>query len=147
MRDYKNIAIAVLLVVAVALGGWLIFERQQRGQLEARVAEAEEALAKMVAVEKAESTIIGYVENMSGYYCAETGKLRPLFPSGDLSLNYPLLGRVPFDPELARNCDRGRTIEDMPDTPVARAIFEIGREILKILKISSQEGTEIREEE
>ena len=95
----------------------------------------------VVAVEKAESTIIGYVENMSGYYCAETSELRPLFPRGDLKLDYPLLGQVPFDPELARNCDKGRTIEDMPDTPVARAIFEIGREILKILKISSQEGT------
>ena len=92
----------------------------------------------VVAVEKAESTIIGYVENMSGFYCAETGELRPLFPRGDLKLDYPLLGQVPFDPELARNCDKGRTIEDMPGTPVASAIFEIGREIVRIL---SQEGT------
>lgn len=52
VRDNKNIAIAVLLVVAVALGGWLFFERQQRGRIEAGKALTQKASAEDVAREE-----------------------------------------------------------------------------------------------
>jgi ATP-binding protein involved in chromosome partitioning len=46
--------------------------------------------------------LLGYVENMSGYYCADCGKVKPLFhaPEG-AELAIPCLGRVPFDPALS----------------------------------------------
>ena len=34
----------------------------------------------------------------------------------------PCLGTVPFDPELARHCDRGIPLADLSDTPVGRAL-------------------------
>ncbi len=48
--------------------------------------------------------LLGYVENMCGYYCAGCDDVRPLFP-GTLAADFgiPCLGRVPFDPELARS--------------------------------------------
>ena len=35
------------------------------------------------------------------------------------SLEIPCLGTVPFDPELARHCDQGIPLAELPDTPVA----------------------------
>lgn len=51
--------------------------------------------------------MLGYVENMAGYFCRDCGEIKALFPSSGAVLDVPLLGRVPFDPELASLCDRG----------------------------------------
>jgi ATP-binding protein involved in chromosome partitioning len=51
--------------------------------------------------------VLGYVENMAGYFCRECGEVRPLFPEPTVALEARCLGRVPFDPELAVLCDRG----------------------------------------
>jgi ATP-binding protein involved in chromosome partitioning len=51
--------------------------------------------------------LLGYVENMAGYRCRGCGEVRPLFPAATIPLDAPLLGAVPFDPELAALCDRG----------------------------------------
>ncbi|MEM7481481.1 MAG: P-loop NTPase [Acidobacteriota bacterium] len=61
----------------------------------------------VAALEETDSPLTGYVLNMAGYYCRECDGVRPLFPEGDEILDAPLLGRVPFDPELASICDRG----------------------------------------
>jgi len=53
------------------------------------------------------SPLLGYVENMAGYFCAGCGEVKPLFPPSATELDAPCLGRVPFDPELAALCDRG----------------------------------------
>ena len=48
--------------------------------------------------------LLGYVENMCGYYCAGCDDVRPLFPKTRAAdFGIPCLGRVPFDPELARS--------------------------------------------
>ncbi|HEX2162595.1 MAG TPA: P-loop NTPase, partial [Thermoanaerobaculia bacterium] len=57
---------------------------------------------------------IGHVENMAGYWCAECGAVRPLFPEGGGELAVPRLGRVPFDPALAALCDRGWPADEEP---------------------------------
>jgi hypothetical protein len=60
------------------------------------------------ALAKGSHRVLGYVENMSGYYCRDCQAVKPLFPSSDRSgLDIPCLGSVPFDPELARLCDSG----------------------------------------
>ena len=52
--------------------------------------------------------MLGYVENMRGYWCDECNDVRPLFPESErVDLGIPRLGSVPFDPELAAACDRG----------------------------------------
>lgn len=48
--------------------------------------------------------LLGYVENMCGYYCAGCDEVRPLFPESEApDFGVACFGRVPFDPELARS--------------------------------------------
>ena len=67
--------------------------------------------------------ILGYVENMSGYACPGCGEVRPLFPDPAEAdpLALPCLGRVPFDPELARLSDLGLALTEIPEAPVRPA--------------------------
>lgn len=79
--------------------------------------------------------LLGYVENMSGYYCRDCNAIKPLFASADPSiLEIPCLGTVPFDPELARHCDRGVPLEDLPGTPVGRALERVARQLMDSLQ-------------
>src|SRR4029434_9356893 len=63
----------------------------------------------VAALSKGPNRLLGYVENMSGYYCRDCDAIKPLFVSPDSAsgLEIPRLGTVPFDPELARRCDQG----------------------------------------
>jgi ATP-binding protein involved in chromosome partitioning len=59
--------------------------------------------------------VVGYVENMSGYACPRCGEVGQLFPEeaeGGLC-GLDRLGRVPFDPELARLSDRGLSLVEV----------------------------------
>ena len=72
---------------------------------------------------KTESRVLGYIENMKGYYCAGCKSVQPLFSSGtSIELKIPLLGAVPFDPELAVLCDRGQSISTNAGLPSAEAV-------------------------
>jgi hypothetical protein len=94
------------------------------------------------ALSKGPNRVLGYVENMSGYYCRDCNAIKPLFgspepfdaaqgmPSG---LEIPCLGTVPFDPELARHCDTGIPLE-APDTPVGRALEHVAQQLLNRLE-------------
>jgi ATP-binding protein involved in chromosome partitioning len=78
--------------------------------------------------------VLGYVENMSGYYCRDCEAIKPLFVSaGPSDLGIPCLGTVPFDPELARHCDRGIPLENLPGTPVGRALDHVAQQLLDSL--------------
>lgn len=83
------------------------------------------------ALRRAGRRIAGRIENMQGYACSGCGEVRPLFRTDDFqegaasglgaavgtapALDLPLLGSVPFDPELARLCDRGIPVTERPD--------------------------------
>ncbi|MGE0392744.1 MAG: P-loop NTPase [Vicinamibacterales bacterium] len=93
----------------------------------------------VAALAKGPNPILGYVENMSGYYCRECGAIKPLFGSSELSgadrdgapgLGIPCLGTVPFDPELARHCDRGIPLDALPDSPVGHALAAVADRLL-----------------
>ena len=86
---------------------------------------------------------LGYVENMSGYACPGCATVRPLFPedSETASLGLACLGRVPFDPELARLCDRGVAVTEMaasdgPASPVLAALRDVATELMNRLEES-----------
>ena len=88
----------------------------------------------VAALSKSPNRLLGYVENMSGYYCRDCNAIKPLFASPEQprptlprsdeksanaassGLGIPCLGSVPFDPELARHCDRGLPLAEPRDT-------------------------------
>ena len=86
--------------------------------------------------------LLGYVENMSGYACAGCGEVRPLFPEEPDApeLGLRCLGRVPFDPELARLCDRGVAVTELPSGtggPVLEALQAVAAELWRQLEEAS----------
>ncbi len=72
--------------------------------------------------------ILGVIENMAGYYCADCGEVKPLFSSTIKELAVPTLGSIPFDPALA-----GRSAESSED-PATLALDAIARRILEDLE-------------
>ena len=68
---------------------------------------------------------------MSGYYCRDCNAIKPLFPSPESSgLKIPCLGTVPFDPELARQCDQGTASAELAGTPVGKALEHVAQQLL-----------------
>ncbi len=89
----------------------------------------------VAALSRGPNRLLGYVENMSGYYCRDCNAIKPLFDSPVRSgIEVPCLGTVPFDPELARHCDRGLPLEDLPGTPVGRALDQVAQQLLETLQ-------------
>jgi ATP-binding protein involved in chromosome partitioning len=106
----------------------------------------------VAALSKGRNRVLGYVENMSGYYCRDCNAIKPLFVSPDQppprlrrsaeasakaepsGLEVPCLGTIPFDPELARHCDRGIPLAELPETPVGRALGHVAQQLLDSLE-------------
>ncbi len=97
----------------------------------------------VAALSKGPNRILGYVENMSGYYCRDCNAIKPLFASPEpfdaaqgrpSGLEIPCLGTVPFDPELARHCDTGSPLAELPETPVGRALGHVAQQLLDSLE-------------
>ena len=95
----------------------------------------------VAALSKGPNRVLGYVENMSGYYCRDCNAIKPLFeqPASPKplreggSLEIPCLGAVPFDPELAQMCDRGIPLAAHTETPVGRALDHVAQQLLDTL--------------
>ena len=90
------------------------------------------------ALSKGRNRLLGYVENMSGYYCRDCDAIKPLFDTGQgspLHLEIPCLGTVPFDPELARHCDRGIPLAERTETPVGRALERVAQQLVESLEL------------
>jgi ATP-binding protein involved in chromosome partitioning len=109
----------------------------------------------IAALSKAPSRLLGYVENMSGYYCRDCGAIKPLFASpesfdaaqgGPPGLEIPCLGTIPFDPELARHCDRGIPLAERPETPVGRALEHVAGRLLDSLESRTTASAEVSRE-
>jgi ATP-binding protein involved in chromosome partitioning len=82
------------------------------------------------ALEKTPNRVLGYVENMDGYYCSDCGQVKPLFPARSaLKLGLECLGSVPFDPELAALCDRGGSLSEMPALVSWQPVRRIAEEV------------------
>ena len=106
----------------------------------------------VAALSKGPNRVLGYVENMSGYYCRDCDAIKPLFVSGrgasprrtplrralgaaeSSDLGIPYLGTIPFDPELARHCDLGIPFTALRETPVGRALDELAQQLLDSLQ-------------
>ena len=89
----------------------------------------------VAALSKGSNRLLGYVENMSGYYCRDCGAIKPLFSDRGASpersdLGIPCLGTVPFDPELARHCDLGLALEALHASPAGLALERIAQRLI-----------------
>ena len=75
--------------------------------------------------------VIGIVENMSGLECPHCHKEIPLFKIGGgekaaQDLKVPFLGRIPIDPEMVTDCDRGMPfVMSYPKSEAAKAFRQI----------------------
>ena len=88
----------------------------------------------VAALSKGPNRLLGYVENMSGYYCRDCNEIKPLFESRETPLGLPCLGSVPFDPELARDCDLGRPFEFVKQSPAGEALDQIAQRLMETLR-------------
>lgn len=81
--------------------------------------------------------VLGLVENMSGALCPQCKTPVPLFDGGceDLcaQMDIPLLGKIPFDPEISRASHLGGFLP--PEHPIARQYDGIVRNIQEILDL------------
>ena len=89
----------------------------------------------VAALAKGSRHLLGYVENMSGYYCRDCNAVRPLFGgSAPPALGIPCLGTVPFDPEVARQCDLGTPFTALRHTAAGQALDEVASRLLNTLE-------------
>ncbi|XP_070617584.1 cytosolic Fe-S cluster assembly factor NUBP1 isoform X2 [Erythrolamprus reginae] len=78
---------------------------------------------------KVKLPVIGVVENMSGFVCPKCKNESQIFPltTGGAetmcrSLNVPLLGKMPLDPQIGKSCDRGHSfLAEAAQSPAARS--------------------------
>ena len=89
----------------------------------------------IAAAREAGAHLLGLVENMAGYVGEEGNIVGELFPDGRgpefaAGLGVPDLGRVPFDPRLARETDAGRPfVLEYGDSVAGRAILAIAKSV------------------
>jgi ATP-binding protein involved in chromosome partitioning len=89
----------------------------------------------IAAARQAGARLAGLVENMSGLVEENGESIRELFPGSDgaafaAEIDLPFLGRVPFDPRLARTTDAGRPfVLQHNHTPAGRAILSVAHKL------------------
>ena len=94
--------------------------------------------------------VIGIVENMSGLECPHCHKEIPLFKIGGgekaaRDMKVPFLGRIPIDPEMVTDCDRGMPLVlSHPSSEAAKAFQEIAS---RVRTYTGFKNTEIKSEQ
>jgi ATP-binding protein involved in chromosome partitioning len=88
----------------------------------------------IAAMKRTPNRVLGYVENMAGYYCADCDAVRPLFATeATVDLGLRRLGAIPFDPALAAASDRGAPLA--ADRPSLAALRAVAAELSRILEV------------
>ncbi len=79
--------------------------------------------------------LIGLVENMSGVFCQQCGAPTPMFGEGCEALcaeyELPLLGKIPFDPQMSRACDTGTPLAD--DHRISKCFDAIAVRVIELI--------------
>ena len=100
-------------------------------------AAAEVAIRAGMLATQTSQKVAGVIENMSAFGCPHCGEPIELFGSGggrvvvdtltkELGTDIPLLGRIPFDPQLREGCDSGSPLVlSDPGAPASIALAEI----------------------
>jgi len=84
--------------------------------------------------------VIGIIENMSGFICPKCSAEIDIFKAGGgkkvaEDLKIPFLGKVPIDPEICRDSDKGTPfIVEHTNSPATKAFMKIVKKIQRSLK-------------
>jgi ATP-binding protein involved in chromosome partitioning len=88
----------------------------------------------VAALRDTANPVLGYVENMAGYFCEGCGEVKALFPAtGTVPLDIPLLGSVPFDPQFAAAGDGRLQMLDEPERASSQALMKTADAIIRAL--------------
>ena len=99
--------------------------------------------------EKVEVRVLGIVENMSVHICSNCGHQEHIFGSGGgarMAEQYgvKLLGELPLDAHIREEADSGRpTVVAAPDSPRAKAYFEMARRTAAALAIRARDRSSV----
>jgi len=83
-------------------------------------------------------TVIGVLENMSGFICPKCGERTDIFKSGGgeqmaRQMNVPFLGRIPIDPQIVDACDSGQPyVQHYSQSQTAKTFKEAMMPLLKL---------------
>jgi len=86
--------------------------------------------------------VIGIVENMSGFTCPKCGEEINILGSGGgeriaKDLNVPFLGKIPIDPKICEEADKGIPfVVGHMDSPAAKAFKDIVKQVEAFLNTS-----------
>jgi ATP-binding protein involved in chromosome partitioning len=81
----------------------------------------------VAALAETANPVLGYVENMSGYYCDGCREVKPLFRASRVAdFGIPCLGRVPFDPAMADGVGDGSSASRSIDEIAAVIVAGVG---------------------
>jgi len=102
--------------------------------------------------EKLNIPVIGIIENMSGFVCPKCDAEIAIFKAGGgekiaEDLTVPFLGKIPIDPEVCEDSDKGVPfIVEHTNSPAAKSFMEIVKKIKDFLKTekTSLQGDERR---
>jgi ATP-binding protein involved in chromosome partitioning len=99
--------------------------------------------------EKVSVPVLGIVENMSVHICSNCGHTEHIFGAGGgarMAEQYgvKLLGELPLDAHIREEADGGRpTVVAAPDSPRARAYFEMARRTAGALAIRARDRSSV----
>lgn len=99
--------------------------------------------------EKVAVPVLGIVENMSIHVCSNCGHAEHIFGSGGgarMAEQYgvKLLGELPLDVHIREEADSGRpTVVAAPDTPRAKAYFEMARRSAGALALRAKDRSSV----
>jgi ATP-binding protein involved in chromosome partitioning len=99
-----------------------------------------------LAKEVLPNRVMGLVDNMQGYACADCQAIRPLFPESSSAetaqaLQVPYLGGIPFDPALAQSADEGRPfVLDHTETLAGKAFMQLANTVQLYLQTQAPAG-------
>ena len=93
--------------------------------------------------------VLGLVENMSGFYCEELGKVVPMFKGEggkvlSQEYNLPLIAQIPFDPAVGEGGDQGTPISiSKPESIQGKAFLKAAQHVQDRVKTLSAEAPKI----
>ncbi len=96
-----------------------------------------DAVKAIAMFQKVGVPILGIVENMSYFVCGHCQQTTEIFGSGGgsreaLAHDVPLLGRVPIDPAVVAESDRGvPVVIERPQSPAGLAFAQIARAVIE----------------